>query len=178
MKTCGGNVEQLQLHQFCKQSKLISKHSRKERKISRMMNHCPSICGSGGSNIFSPLISSAFHVRLPLKESASDTVNAPCVDWKETPETHLFMADLPGVNKEDVKVEVEEDRVLRIAGERKEEEGEGTWHRRERRGGKFRRQFRLPENAKTEEVKASMENGVLTVLIPKRELKKNVEISG
>ncbi|CAN1150644.1 17.5 kDa class I heat shock protein [Linum perenne] len=106
------------------------------------------------------------------------------IDWKETPEAHVFKADMPGLKKEEVKVEVEEDRVLQISGERnvEKEDKNDTWHRVERSSGKFMRRFRLPENAKMEEVKASMENGVLTVTVPKAEVKKPdvkaIEISG
>ncbi|KAI3859014.1 hypothetical protein MKX03_011107 [Papaver bracteatum] len=106
------------------------------------------------------------------------------IDWKETPQAHVFTADLPGVKKEEVKVEVEEGRVLQISGERsrESEEKNDKWHRVERSSGKFLRRFTLPENAKMEEVKATMENGVLTVCIPKVEQKKpevkSIEISG
>nr|AGL45960.1 small heat shock protein 17.9CI [Dorcoceras hygrometricum] len=106
------------------------------------------------------------------------------IDWKETPEAHVFKADLPGLKKEEVKVEVEEGRVLQIRGERssEKEEKNDKWHRVERSSGKFLRRFRLSENAKLEEIKAAMENGVLTVTVPKEEVKKPeakaIEISG
>jgi HSP20 family protein len=83
-----------------------------------------------------------------------------------------------------VKVELEEDRVLQISGERnvEKEDKNDTWHRVERSSGKFMRRFRLPENVKLEAMKASMENGVLTVTVPKEEVKKpevkSIEISG
>ncbi|KAF8395194.1 hypothetical protein HHK36_019136 [Tetracentron sinense] len=93
------------------------------------------------------------------------------VDWKETPEAHVFKADLPGLKKEEVKVVVQEGRVLQISGERRKEKEEknGTWHRVERSSGKFLRRFRLPENSKLDLVKACMVNGVLTVTVPKEE---------
>ena len=74
--------------------------------------------------------------------------------------------------------------VLQISGERKKEQEEKTdrWHRIERNSGKFLRRFRLPENVKVDQVKASIENGVLSVFVPKEEVKKpevkSIEISG
>ncbi|KAJ4780276.1 hypothetical protein LUZ62_064533 [Rhynchospora pubera] len=106
------------------------------------------------------------------------------IDWKETPEAHVFKADLPGVKKEEVKVEVEEGRVLKISGDRSQEKEEKNdkWHRVERSSGKFLRSFRLPDNAKVDQVKAAIENGVLTVTVPKEEVKKPevkaIEVSG
>ena len=106
------------------------------------------------------------------------------IDWKETPEAHVFKADVPGLKKEEVKVEVEDGNVLQISGERNKEQEEktDTWHRVERSSGRFMRRFRLPENAKTEQIRASMENGVLTVTVPKDEVKKpevkSIQISG
>ncbi|KAL2523269.1 17.6 kDa class I heat shock protein 3 [Forsythia ovata] len=98
------------------------------------------------------------------------------IDWKETPEAHIFMADLPGLSKEDVKVEVSHGRILQISGERKsvEDSDQNTlkWHCVERnRARSFFRQFRLPENAKVDQLNASVDNGVLTVTVPKQEVK-------
>ncbi|XP_057956060.1 18.1 kDa class I heat shock protein-like [Malania oleifera] len=159
------------------------------------MSLIPSIFGGRGSNVFDPF---SLDVWDPLDGFFTSAVaNAPTaaareasafantrIDWKETPEAHVFKADLPGLRKEEVKVEVEEGRVLQISGERKKEQEEKNdkWHRIERSTGKFLRRFRLPENAKADEVKAGMENGVLTVTVPKAEVKKPevkaVEISG
>ena len=106
------------------------------------------------------------------------------VDWKETPNSHVFKADVPGLKKEEVKVEVEDGRTLQISGQRSREmeEKTDTWHRVERSQGSFMRRFRLPEDAKVDEVKAAMENGVLTVTVPKEGPKKSdvksIQISG
>ncbi|CAH9087271.1 unnamed protein product [Cuscuta epithymum] len=159
------------------------------------MSLIPSIFGGRRSNVFDPFsldIWDPFE-GFPIPNaianagaSASETaafVNTR-IDWKETPEAHVFKADLPGLKKEEVKVEVEEGRVLQISGERsrESEEKKDKWHRVERSSGKFLRRFRLPENAKMEQVKASMENGVLSVTVPKEEVKKpeikSIEISG
>ncbi|XP_019166980.1 PREDICTED: 17.8 kDa class I heat shock protein-like [Ipomoea nil] len=150
------------------------------------MSLIPSIFGARRSNIFDPF---SLDLWDPFEgfPFSSAVANAPGgsagetsafanarIDWKETPEAHVFKADLPGLKKEEVKVEVEEGRVLQISGERSREEEEKNekWHRVERSSGKFLRRFRLPENAKMDEVKASMENGVLTVTVPKLEVKK------
>lgn len=124
---------------------------------------------------------------LQLSSSAGSETSqfaAARIDWKETPEAHVFTADVPGLKKEEVKVEVEEGNVLQISGERsrEKEDKNDTWHRVERSSGKFRRRFRLPENTKLDQIKASMENGVLTVTVPKEEVKKPevkaIDISG
>ncbi|CAN0854584.1 18.2 kDa class I heat shock protein [Linum grandiflorum] len=107
-------------------------------------------------------------------------------DWKETEVEHVIEADVPGMTKDDIKVEADEDdRVLLISGERKlveEEDKNHTWHKVERSGGKFTRKFRLPENAKMDQVKAAMEHGVLKVTVPKAVVKKRpvkvIHISG
>ncbi|XP_057489913.1 17.4 kDa class I heat shock protein-like [Actinidia eriantha] len=93
------------------------------------------------------------------------------VDWRETDNAHIFRADLPGVGKEEVKVQVEDGNILQISGERTLEhvDTNDKWHRVERRCGSFVRRFRLPHNANLDEIKCSLENGVLTVIVPKKE---------
>ena len=80
-----------------------------------------------------------------------------------------------GVRKEEMKVHVEDGNILQISRERSKEEDDKNdrWHRVERRRGSFVRRFRLPENANLDDIKCSLENGVLTVAIPKT----NVESS-
>ncbi|KAJ8750084.1 hypothetical protein K2173_013999 [Erythroxylum novogranatense] len=118
-----------------------------------------------GDEIFDPFLSMM---------NKCPVLNTP-TDWKETPEEHVFISDLPGLKKEEVKVEVDDGRILQISGDRKVDEKDDKndkWHRVERWRGNFLRRFRLPENAKADEVKASMENGLLIVTVPKQQVKK------
>ncbi|KAG2399355.1 hypothetical protein LR48_Vigan04g144800 [Vigna angularis] len=153
------------------------------------MSLIPSLFGGRRSNVFDPFSLDVwdpfkdFQFPSSLSAENSGFVNTR-VDWKETPEAHVLKADIPGLKKEQVKVEIEDDKVLQISGERnvEKEDKNDKWHRVERSSGKFLRKFGLPENAKVDQVKASIENGVLTVTIPKEEVKKPdvkpIQISG
>ncbi|XP_023535605.1 17.9 kDa class II heat shock protein-like [Cucurbita pepo subsp. pepo] len=90
-------------------------------------------------------------------------------DVKEYPNSYVFVVDMPGLKVGDIKVQVEEDNVLLVSGERKrEEEKEGAKYvRMERRVGKFMRKFVLPENANTDAITAVCQDGVLTVTVQK-----------
>ncbi|MED6193096.1 hypothetical protein PIB30_015749 [Stylosanthes scabra] len=127
---------------------------------------------------FPPLPVRHHHHNQQLFPAESSSFLRASVDWKETPAAHVFKADVPGLKKEEVKVEIEDDRVLRISGERnrESEERNDTWHRVERSSGRFERSFRLPENAMVDKVKAAMEDGVLTVTVPKKENRKKADV--
>ena len=97
----------------------------------------------------------------------------PAMDLVETDGDFVLRADLPGVNEDDVKIELE-DHVLTISGERKaehEERKEG-YYRVERSSGAFTRTLTLPEGVDPGAIKASFDRGVLEVRIPKPEEKK------
>ncbi|KAL5728703.1 hypothetical protein ACHQM5_001754 [Ranunculus cassubicifolius] len=91
-------------------------------------------------------------------------------DVKEYPNSYSFVIDMPGLKSGDIKVQLEEDNLLVISGERKrEEDKEGAKYlRMERRVGKFMRKFALPENANAEAISAVCQDGVLTVNVDKK----------
>jgi HSP20 family protein len=92
----------------------------------------------------------------------------PAMDLVETDEHFVLRADLPGVDENDVKVELE-DNVLTISGERRHEQEvkNGGYYRIERASGAFARTLTLPEGVDAEAVQASFDKGVLEVRIPK-----------
>ena len=93
---------------------------------------------------------------------------APRVDISENDDNFCIKAEVPGIKREDVKINIE-DHVLSIRGENKqekEEKGE-KFHRVERYYGTFSRSFTLPENVDEAGIDASFKDGLLTVTIPK-----------
>lgn len=95
---------------------------------------------------------------------------SPNVDIYEDENRLIVEAELPGMNREDFEVSVENN-VLTLKGERKfEKKTEGdNYHRVERAYGSFTRQFTLPQTITAEGATADFENGVLRVALPKRE---------
>jgi HSP20 family protein len=94
----------------------------------------------------------------------------PAVDIREEEDRYLLVADLPGVDRKDVEITVEE-HVLTFKGERtteKDESSEG-YRRRERVHGEFLRQFTLPDTADTENIRATVTAGVLEIEVPKQQ---------
>jgi HSP20 family protein len=99
---------------------------------------------------------------------------APSVDIEENDDKYMIRADLPGVEKKDIDVKLENG-VLSIRGEKQTEKetGKGTrHHRRERFHGTFARSFTLPDAVNADAVDASYKDGVLTLYIPKMEQAK------
>ena len=92
----------------------------------------------------------------------------PPVDIEETEDAWIIEADLPGVDKKDIEVDVR-DGELTISGELKERERKGILRRKTRRVGHFEFRVSLPGGADPEKVDANVRDGVLTVRIPKPE---------
>jgi HSP20 family protein len=94
---------------------------------------------------------------------------APDFDVKETKESFVFTADLPGVAEKDLQVQLSENR-LTISGKRESEKTEQneTYYASERSYGSFSRTFTLPEGIDSDKVHAELKHGVLSVLVPKR----------
>lgn len=90
----------------------------------------------------------------------------PSVDIKENRDHYILHVDMPGVEKDDVKVEVEGDALI-IRGEKRQERDDSNdnYHFVERRYGAFRRILDLPADARSEDLKAKFQNGVLTITI-------------
>ena len=96
---------------------------------------------------------------------------APSCDIEEEADKYVIKADLPGVDKKDIDVKLENG-VISIRGEKhtEKETGKGTKrHRTERFHGTFARSFTLPDAVQDERVDASYKDGVLSLVIPKAE---------
>ena len=92
----------------------------------------------------------------------------PLADVQETDEALVVTMDMPGVEKQDIDISVVEDE-LRVSGQRKSEAelNEQDYHRRERTYSRFERRVLLPASIKSEEGRATLNNGVLEITLPK-----------
>jgi HSP20 family protein len=102
---------------------------------------------------------------------------APPVDIYETDNAFMLKAELPGFSKEDVNIEMHENRLI-IRGERKRETEakEDRYHRLERAYGRFERAFWLPSTVDAEDIQASFKDGVLELSMPKSATAKPKQI--
>lgn len=102
----------------------------------------------------------------------------PNFEVRETPDSYVFKADLPGIKEEDIEISVTGNR-LTVSGERQQEErreGE-TYYAVERSYGSFSRTFTLPAGCDLDHVKAELKEGVLTLVVPKKEATQPKRIS-
>lgn len=102
------------------------------------------------------------------REDLSNRNWRPAVDIRETNDSYVVSAELPGLTKNDVEITIENN-VLKLSGERRfeKEVKEEELHRVERAYGAFSRAFSLPTRVDAERVEASFAEGILTITIPK-----------
>jgi HSP20 family protein len=127
----------------------------------------------GFSNAFNDLFDESFG----RDAQPSQSTWYPPVDILESKDSYLIRAELPGMKKEDIKVELN-DGTLILSGERKAEKpAEGVEYRHtERLNAKFWRSFSLPETVKQDGIEAAYKDGVLEIRVPKAEQAKPRQI--
>ena len=115
-----------------------------------------------------------------FERSPQRTTNTPPVDIYEDAAALVIMAELPGVAREDLSIDLD-NRVLTIRGERKPPSTDGAgFHRVERKHGAFARVFTLPDFVDPETIDANLEQGVLTLRLPKKAhaVPRRIEVKG
>jgi HSP20 family protein len=101
---------------------------------------------------------------------ATTTAWAPALDISERKDAYLVTVELPGVEVDDLQITLE-DGLLTIQGERHfaQDSSEQQFHRVERRYGAFRRSITLPAHVMADGIEATVDNGVLQIMVPKME---------
>ena len=90
----------------------------------------------------------------------------PLADLEETDDAYTVEVELPGIKKDDIDIQIT-GRRLEVSGERKEKERVGILRRRERVVGRFHYEVLLPSDVEEDGVEANLDNGVLTIRVPK-----------
>ena len=127
-------------------------------------------------------INRAFEDAFPQTRETDDEIAMcswrPAVDIHKTEDGIVVQADLPGVKKEDVSVEVKEN-ILIIRGERKTDESikDENYFRRERCFGSFSRSFTLNDAIHPDKISAKFKDGVLKITIPKPKKTKSKQVT-
>jgi HSP20 family protein len=104
-----------------------------------------------------------------LPALATESVGwSPPVDIEEQDDAYVIEAEVPGVKKDDVNIELISNELM-VTGEIKEREREGILRKRTRRIGRFEYRVRLPEQVDPDNVEAKLKDGVLSVRVPKHE---------
>lgn len=102
---------------------------------------------------------------------------SPLCDVRETEQQFVVSFDMPGIDRNQVDIEVQGNQLV-VRGERKDEKKsqDSSDHVTERYYGKFERMITLPENIETSKIEATLDNGVLTMVVPKVEAAKRQKI--
>lgn len=105
----------------------------------------------------------------------------PNANIKQKENEFIVEMEVPGLTKEDIHVEIDDNNMLRISSDREEESEEETdnYARKEYSHRSFVRSFQLPENIKEEKISAKCKNGILTLELPRKtevKIKKTKEI--
>ena len=102
----------------------------------------------------------------------------PAVDLYEKDDHFVIKAELPGVDKKDIAIDLK-DRVLTLSGERsyENEVKQENYYRRERSYGKFQRAFTLPAHVDSDKIKAEFNDGLLQIEVPKPEEQKPKKVT-
>ena len=127
---------------------------------------------------FGGLFDSLFYPAQRHDSWESDWNWNPVVDIYEEDTHYVITAEIPGVDKKDIVIDVK-DRVLTLKGERSSERdvNDNHYYRRERSHGKFERAFSLPADVDADRIDASFKDGVLKLAIPKPEERKPKQIT-
>jgi HSP20 family protein len=123
------------------------------------------------------MFDSLFHSGLPDETALPPTTWSPAVDIAEHDDGYVVKMEIPGVDKNDVKITMQ-DNTLTVRGEKKQErESRGSnYHRVERSFGAFQRSFTLSSSVKPEKIDASFKDGILNIELPKAEESKPKQI--
>lgn len=119
---------------------------------------------------------------MAMRQGREETMIMPQMNVSETDTELRITAELPGVADKDVDITLDDD-VLTISGEKKLEKKEEreNFHFVERSFGRFQRSLRIPHSVKADKVEASVENGILTVILPKnteQEKVRHIQVHG
>ncbi|HDP97481.1 MAG TPA: Hsp20/alpha crystallin family protein [Euryarchaeota archaeon] len=105
------------------------------------------------------------------RTAGAEALRAPAVDLIDEGDSYRIQAEVPGIGKDNVNIEVTEKDVeisAEIREEKKEEDKESGYIRRERRYSRFYRRVPLPSSVKADEVEAELKDGILSISLPKQ----------
>ena len=114
-----------------------------------------------------------------FSRSATYRGAAPYVNLYRKGEDTVLTAELPGLKKDDIKIEVKEDLIRLVAERSTKYDEESSIHRLERKNYQFDRTIRLPHRVESDKIKAEYSNGIVKIVLPKADVDKpkHIEIN-